>query len=237
MFSLELLKAINEWQRGGGRKQRARRGEYLKRLSKDLDPEFRQTRLCCFRQMALDVKYLWKLGDELQLAEAISSWTLATDMAKDFKGGVPPEGWQGVIFEVVPKASEVIVNLDALYRDRCFLKACEEARAKIPDFQEGIGRYGGSQREVVLEINSLPVEAVYALGGYSSSREQTACLFFGREPSKEEFAVFGALLAASGRELGPTWVAGKAKSRVIASMLRTVEALKTADSEPSLDRD
>jgi hypothetical protein len=232
MFNLELLQAISDWQRGGDLKQKARRGERLKILSEALDPEFRETSLCCFRQISLDKSFLWKLGNELHIKEGISSWTMVTDVAKEFKGGPPPEGWQGVIFEIVPEGGQVILNIDALFRDPHFLEDCEAAKGDIVGFHEGIGRYSGSQREVVLEVKSLPIEAVYALGGHSSTKESLARMYFGREPSAGELKYFYNLLVRSKAKFGPVWVTEDAMTRVRSQMLKQVEVLKSLVSDP-----
>jgi hypothetical protein len=226
MFSLELLQAISDWQRGGDLKQKARRGKRLKALSEALDPEFRETSLCCFRQISLDKGFLWKLGDKLHLKEDISSWTLVTDVAKEFKGGPPAEGWQGVIFEFVPEGSQVILNIDALFRDPRFLEACEAAKGDVIGYYEGIGQYGRSQREVVLEVESLPIEAVYALGGHSSTKESLAGMYFGREPNAGELEFFNSLLVRSKARFGPVWVTGDAMKRVMSQIFKQIEVMQ-----------
>ena len=80
-FSLELSQAINDWQRGGDRWQRSRRGLALKGLAGALGPQFRRCDLVCFRQIALDKSSLWKLGDSLHLKEEIAAWTLNVEVA------------------------------------------------------------------------------------------------------------------------------------------------------------
>jgi hypothetical protein len=86
--------------------------------------------------------------------------------------------------------------------------------------------YAGLQHEVVLEIESVSVTNVYALGGRSSSREVIALQFFGHEPTQEEWRWFDELLARSLRKLGPHWLLGEAKDRVVSKMLSTVERFR-----------
>ena len=226
MFDLEFLQAVNDWQLGGNTVQKRRRGLRLKEAAAPLDAFFRSASLCCFRQVALDKSSVWKLGDTLHLPETISSWTVSPEVAMEFKGGVPPPGWQGVIFAVVPHPEEVVVNVMSLYSNAAFRSAHETSRDRIRRYQEGIGRYGRSQHEVVLEIPSVPVTTVYALGGYSSSREVIARTFFGCEPASLDRHWFDILLARSGRTLGPHWVRGEVKDRVVSKLLATVETLR-----------
>lgn len=217
---------MNDWQRGGDASQKLRRGLALKECARTLPEEYRQCKLCCFRQLALDSAAVWKFGNDLHLTEALSAWTVATEVAKNFKGGVPPKGLQGVILMCVPKPENVILNLSRLYRDPEFLQAIEREKAHIQGFFDGIGRYHGSQSEVVLETDRVSVDAVYALGGHSSSRLDIARLYYCHEPRESELTEFDALLKRSNQSLGPRWIVGEAKDRVLVKTLAAIERLR-----------
>jgi hypothetical protein len=225
-FSDHIIQAISDWQRGGNPAQKERRGVALKNACTELPDKFRRTMLVCFRQLALCKSAVWHLHDALCLAETISSWTLVTDVAKAFKGGVPPEGLQGVILDIVPPAHSVIVNLDALYRDEAFRAACDAARSRIDGFGLGIATYGNAQNEIVLELQSVPMSSVYALGGHSGSREEIARLWFGHEPTPDEWEEFLCLVKQSEVQLGPRWISGAAKDRVLTRTLTAYGILK-----------
>ena len=225
-FSLGLVQAISDWQRGGDAKAKRRRANRLRHVANELHSQFKQTSLTCFRQIALDKRAIWELHDKLYLSETISSWTLDIEVAKEFKGGVPPAGYQGIILDIVPTGGSVIVNLSALFRDAAFQAACKRLRSQVVGFADGLGRYGGSQQEVVFDVPFVPMNSVYALGGYSSSREILAQLLFGHRPSEDEIKQFDALLEKSGRELGPNWVSGEAKDRVLKKTLIKYGILK-----------
>jgi hypothetical protein len=151
-FSLSLLQAISDWQRGGDPKQNARRGLALKNACKLLSDKYRSCASRCFRQLALPKGGVWKLIGENRLPEKISSWTTDIEVAEGFKGGVPPEGqgYQGVILCLNPPATSVIVNLRVLYQDSAFIKALEDNKTAISGYHDGAGRYGNDQSEVVL---------------------------------------------------------------------------------------
>ena len=219
MFTLELLQAINDWQISAN----PRRAERLKSLAADLPPRLRETPLCCFRQISLSTDFVEKLGEELHLVEKISAWTLTTDVAKHFKGGVPPEGLQGVIFEFVPATENAVINLVAVFADPEFREACERLGSAVVRFGDGIGRYGASQAEIVLDIPILPIAAIYALGGHSSSPAAIARAYFGHEPSPAEWAYFEYLITHSTKRPGPNWVTGNAKDRVLHKFLEVVD--------------
>jgi hypothetical protein len=118
-FPLPLLQAISDWQRGGDAKQNKARGKKLKEACASLPDKYRACSMCCFRQIALPKGGVWDLIGEDRLPEKISSWTLDIEVAKGFKGGVPPEGqgYQGVILCLRPPPTSVIINLSELYRN------------------------------------------------------------------------------------------------------------------------
>jgi hypothetical protein len=72
---------------------------------------------------------------------------------------VPPQGqgYQGVIFMLPPGAGTVILNLGLLFSDKDFQEAVLRHRDEIMGFGAGIGKYGASQSEVIIELDRLDV--------------------------------------------------------------------------------
>ena len=207
MFSLELLQAISDWQRGGDVKQKAKRGKALKDASRDLPKNFKEIRSNCYRQIALDSGSVWNIGTKYQLNETISSWTTSLDIAKKFKGGVPPVGYQGVIFRISPSdESEVVVNLDELFRSNEFRDFIEANKHDVNGFDQGMGRYDNSQSEVVIKTEYLKLSALFAWGGYSSPESQLAEMFFGHAANSEELNLFRDLMNQAGHKCGAYWL-------------------------------
>jgi hypothetical protein len=228
VFSLPLLQAVNDWQIGGGPRQKAKRGAELLRQAQILPSHFRASSLMCFRQLSLLKGSLWQLADTLKLPETISAWTVSPEIARQVKGGVPPPGeYTGIILAIPPSDGTVVVNLDRLYRDRGFLDAIEENHCSIVMFGDGFGRYWNNQREVVIQVSEIQLTDIHELGGYSSSREEVAELYFGHKPLTSELAQFDKLLAASTADLGPDWIGGDAKDRVITKIQAAMPALRT----------
>jgi hypothetical protein len=206
-YSVELIQAISDWQRGGSSAQKQKRGATLKRLAATLPKRFRETTDRCYRQIALTEGHLRHVGTKYQLLESISGWTKCELVAREFKGGVPPKGgYQGVIFSVIPAEGQVIIDIAALFADDGFNAAVDACKGSINGFHDGIGRYRSSQQEVVLELDSVPLAALHAWGGYSSSSDELAKMFFGRSPTPEERAEFPQLMAKAGVTPGPRWV-------------------------------
>lgn len=206
IFTREFIQAVSDWQRGGDARQKKRRGAQLKELSRVVDERFRQSGLVVYRQIALPKGGTWQLIAEQNLPETISAWTLSPLVAKSFKGGVPPEGWQGVIAALHPPAGSVILNLDALYRAPEFLEALDREKSNITGYADGAGRYVGSQSEVVLEIPRIGRDAIHALGGYSADRDTLIRMMFGREPDTATITWFEENREKAGVPLGATWL-------------------------------
>jgi hypothetical protein len=209
MFTIELLQKINDWQSGGNAKQNKKRGVALKEAVKNLPVEFRQADKTCYRQVALTKKYVWIIGTELQLAEKISSWTECLIVAKAFKGGVPPPGYQGVIFHIQPPITSVIVNLNRLYNNTEFTQAIGAQKDQITGYSNGIGKYWNSQQEVVVEKESLPLNSIHSWGGYVEPRQRLMKLskmYYGRTASDEELVKLEQLINQVGHDLGPSWL-------------------------------
>lgn len=230
-FGLPLLQAISDWQRGGDAKQNRRRGEALKAVCGSLPKKFRISSLCCFRQIALPKGGVWDLIGEDKLSEKISSWTTSIEVAKGFKNGVPPEGqgYQGVILCVHPGHDSVVVNLGELYRNRTFVVALEQNKNSILGYNNGAGRYGNDQMEVVLEIASVTQQEIYSMGGHSSPFDQlvdmAAAKHYGPNATSAQRSDLLAKADHVRTEAGPCWLSTDATQRVLARMEPHAERL------------
>lgn len=231
IFSLPLLQAISDWQRGGDAKQMNRRAQELKKECASLPEEYRTCLLVCFRQIALPKGGVWNLIGEDRLPEKISSWTIDLELAKAFKGGVPPEGqgYQGTILYLHPPPGSVIVNLYRLYSDEDFVDSLEKNKSNITGYSLGAGRYHNSQSEVVLEIHEVTQEDIYSLGGHSSSIEElvalAADLVYRRPSTPEEQQDLLLKAEAAGVNAGPQWLNMDATRRVLARTKPQAERL------------
>jgi len=167
------------------------------------------------------------------LPERISSWTLDSDVAKAFKGGVPPDGWQGVVLSIKAPPNGVIVNLWKLYETREFLDALDHHKHAISGFSEGAGRYRGTQCEIVLEVDAVSQDDIYSLGGYSSRFDdlvrQAAEIIYGRAPTPAEVAELEWKSEHLRATAGPRWLGYDGTKRVLqrtkpaAAVLRRVK--------------
>ena len=225
-FDLPFLQAISDWQWGSS----LERGELLKALCADLPPQFRTAHSMCFRKLKLKKGSIWDLVAEDLLPEKISSWTMDTDVAKTIKGGVPKEGWQGVVLFRTPPAEQIIVNLWALYRESKFTEALTRHRHDIKDFEKGAGKYWDTQSEVVMEIDSVTQADIYSLGGYSSSFEslvgQAASILHEGCPTAQQIADLEWKAEDLRCEAGqPKWLTYDATTRVLVRIKPRADAL------------
>lgn len=129
--------------------------------------------------------------------------------------GVPPNNLQGVIFVKAPSDDQVILNLVEVYADSEFTEACETHREAIPGFSWGIGKYGDSQFEIVLDIEALGTDEVLSYGGFSSTVEDLAALALGHAPSSDELELFELTMAKAGIRPGPWWLSADGTRRVL----------------------
>ena len=183
-FTLEVMQAINDWQRGGDHNQKVRRGERLKEVSLLLEKKYRVCNQLCYRQEAHDEPRLWSLLADNCLPETIAAWTIDEQLAKNFKGGVAPEHLLALIFSHNPKDIEVIINLNTVYASEEFLCAIEKYRQQIIGYYSGIDKYKDTQKEVVLELNNLDTSDILYLGGYSGTLEDLAILNGSKTPDE-----------------------------------------------------
>lgn len=216
-FSLKLLQAISDWQRSST----PARANKLKAECASLPIEFRSCKLVCFRQVALVKGDIWALIAKGLLSEKVSSWTLDIEVAKGFKGGVPPQGseYTGTILFTRPTATNVIVNIQALYLDPGFVAALELHKKEINGFHDGAGRWVNSQSEVVLEVPTVTQEDVYSMGGYSSHMDKlvevAATERLGRAPSDAEREDYLLAAADAGVAAGPKWLSHEGLKNVL----------------------
>lgn len=226
-FTGEFLQAVNDWQRGGDHHQKIARGTRLKGLCAGIDARYRQCGLVVYRRVGLKKGPIWKLLADRNLPEAISAWTLSPAVARGFKGGVPRQDWQGVIFALKPSDGRIIVNLNALYQSDEFKAALEREKNSIDGYAYGAGRYAGSQCEVVLEIDSLDSADIHALGGYSSDRDTLIRMMFNQEPTPALIAWFEQYSGKAGvLPGGPMWLEGEPLQRVMGRVQPRIEPLK-----------
>ncbi|MCX5510436.1 hypothetical protein [Pseudomonas sp. BJa3] len=205
-FSLDLVTAVNRWMLSPS----ADVASLVDKAAANLPVEFRMREAPVFRRVALGKSSIWQLLGEQSLSEKISSWTLDSALAKAFDGGVPPVGWQGVIFKILPDRGRTVLNIYRLFSSGEFRAAVQKHRAQVPNIEYGIDEFSNSESEVIVELDYLRPEDVWSYGGYSASEaeiiEMAAAEMLGRAPTEDERNYLSTCLKASGAKLGAKWI-------------------------------
>ena len=192
VFTLPLLQAVNDWQRGGDHNQKIRRGNALKAACLSLPAQYRQPPALCYRQESHKEDRTWQLLIDNELPETIAAWSLSLDVVQTFKGGIPPHDQRGIVFQIAPEPHQVIANIAALYADPEFLETAHARNSEISGYYSGIGDYGNAQQEVVLELGSLDRATIHLYGGFAGTLDQLITEFHaqqGRPPDAQELAL------------------------------------------------
>ncbi len=169
-YSKEFIKAISRWQMGS--KNKSKKAKTLKKEIKacKLESPFNVYKGDCFRKIDLTDNSVYELGTSLKLKEQLSSWTNSIDIAKTFKKGPSRELISCIICHK-PSKEEVVLNLHALYSDPNFVKAIAEcSNHEI----KGIMKYWNSQKEIILELDLVPITEICSLGGHIGTPEEIA---------------------------------------------------------------
>ena len=166
-FTLDLLQAINDWQINSTSK----RGKKLEKLSSNLPVRFKMLTSPCYRKINLEKGGVFSLLGRTRLDEKISSWSTSVSVAQNFRGGVSRRHLieQSIILEYSPDSSEIIINLNEVYKSNEFQNAINIYSGQINNISEGINKYGEHQHEVVLKVEYVTHKNVYMIGGRSSS--------------------------------------------------------------------
>jgi hypothetical protein len=182
-ISIDLLQAVSDWMRDRPRDERPEIAMRIKAQAALLHISHRTASQSLYRQLVLNSENLLDAGLRYKLDEQVSCWTLSEAVARNLKGGVHSDTRyrMTVIFRIEPDQSGVILNLDSLLSDSEFQKAVEQNRNHIRHFASGLGRWVGeeNQHEVIYETASLPLDAVFAFGGFYRNQESMTALWKG----------------------------------------------------------
>ena len=158
IFSDEFLDALDDWLFHSGDK--GRKAARLVKAAQSIPSAFRQCSALCYRRIDLGGSNITILGTELGLSETISSWSTDLQISKDLNP-IPHNRRTSVIFRKVPGIGETVVNIAALAEDAGFIAAAKSFRHN----SRGGLEYATSEKEVVLNVQRLPLRDVESWGG------------------------------------------------------------------------
>lgn len=166
-FSRSFIKAIDNWMAGSiGKAQKARKIiELLK--SENVETSAKRCDEPCFRRSVLVGPAVTDLCFRFYVKEETSSWTTDPTVAALFKGGPPNPPNPGVIFKRSPQPKEVVLNLPRLFEHERFWPSVEHWEQLGLNVGKGLRKFP-DQREVILTVDEVPHNQVYAFGSNSA---------------------------------------------------------------------
>jgi hypothetical protein len=169
-FSRRLIKVIDGWQAGSvGKRSKALAIRSILFAEPAVDQWCKQCDVACYRRTEIVGPAIKTLFFKLYVEEETSSWTTQPQVAAKFKGGPPEPPEPGAVFKHLPRAGEVVLNLERLYQHDQFWPSVEHWRAKGLNVSSGIRKYANSQREVIMTVDKVLHEEIYAFGSNSAA--------------------------------------------------------------------
>lgn len=176
VYTQEFIQAINDWQLGAKNIDEKRKlAERLESFT--LPNNLKSCEIACYRSALFATKNrglsIIFVGVNERIDMEISSWTVDYDIAKDIKPIPNPDNGEiRFIVKIIPEQSDIIINLNELYLDDCFLSACDKYKNLISGYSSGIGCFGNSEKEIVLK-SIVSIEDIFAWGSHHSSDRET----------------------------------------------------------------
>lgn len=167
-FSRELLRAVNDWQAGSIRK--ADKAEKLRKIVErdNVEDYLRTCDVDCYRRSVLAGPSVSELFFDFSIGEETSAWTTKAGIAFQFRDGPPDPGnpplEAGVIFRHRPQAGEVVLNLERLHGHEAFASCVSYWEQEGAKLWSGIRRYGNTQAEVVMSVDRVRHDEIFAFG-------------------------------------------------------------------------
>ena len=172
-FNNRFLSAMGQWQKGWRENANARlkmADELEAAISEiDLPQNFRTVDKTCYRKRFLVPNNKQNGGDLGPLfingfiTEGVASWTTEKKLAQEFKDPTR-EGTIAAIFSHVPVASEVLLNIPALWEDLSFQTAAEHFVERSGDNSDALLHFRSRQSEVILRAELKYDELVHLCG-------------------------------------------------------------------------
>jgi hypothetical protein len=168
-FSNDFLKILGAWQKGWKEDQtvRLQLAQRLRNASLALPSQFKQVDQPCYRKHFLRKGELFEIIMVDGKDDDLTSWTICQKYAENFKGLHKPGAVSAAIFEHVPTASEVVLNICELWKSESFICSAEQYKKASGENADAIFNFKASQGEVILS-SPLKGSEIIALTGASS---------------------------------------------------------------------
>ena len=174
-YTLDFIQTVNDWQAYGMRERKNEIAQKLRSFS--IDDHLKKCDKPCYRitdfRNHVKERSIFDAFLNQRILFGVTSWTTDYKVAQNFyKEGIPLYPYEGINYIIkITNCSNIILNIESLYSDTAFIKACEKHKKNIKEYSKGIGRFGNTQKEVILDIESVSVDNIYAFWGTSSTKE------------------------------------------------------------------
>lgn len=230
MFSDSLLEALGRWQ-NGWKEDQALRSTLANALLKEagaLPKEFRSVSTPCYRKRFL-------LSHEViplllrSLCDGVTSWSTNRKVAEEFKYRMRPGTITGVVFRYMPRQTEVVLNIPALWANGEFVEAAEDYRSRMMPMAAALFNFRGERDQFEIVLNApLNPEDIVTLSGETNTSFEEFCQQV-HIPALVEDTAWRALLARDLQPQAPALLRDEAAQSVILQAVdRFTELLEVA---------
>ncbi|MBR8333834.1 hypothetical protein KDW69_19485 [Burkholderia ambifaria] len=234
-FTQQLVEAIGAWQNGWRENQERREALAIALMKEtaDLPDRFKTVSGPCYRKRFIHKGELAQIVLANERNEGLVSWTTDQVFAERFKNRYREGAVSGAIFRHTPAASEVVVNIPALWGSAEFVAAADQYRNANGRYAKALFNFADTQGEVVLSA-PLKGSEIIALTGASSPFDDL-CDQAGIDDEQERGRIFK-ILADRGEYPGEHRFIGEAASqRVIQKTIEKIQNLIQAAMDGTLN--
>jgi hypothetical protein len=165
MFDSHFLNTLSDWQRGWRENQERRRqiADELVKVCEPLPKEFKKYNKGCYRKRFIVGGEIVPIVLNNDFFEGIASWTSEIGFAKNFKALIKSSTTFAMIFKHQPRPNEIIVNVNALWKNREFREAVDKLNIEEPTVAEPLLKMK-VQGEIVLRSTLRGSEIEHIVG-------------------------------------------------------------------------
>jgi len=173
-FSRELIKAVNDWQAGSYGKAKKLLNLQIALEARPIDRYYLKCDVPCYRRTALTKWAVGNLFFRFYISEETSAWSTSRHFVVKFRNGPPTPPDPGAIFRHSPSDGEVVLNLERLYDHPEFIKSVDGWQKDGLNVSAGIGKFRNTQHEVIMRVNRVPHDEIFAFGSNASQTSRGA---------------------------------------------------------------
>jgi len=225
IFSDTFFKSLNDWQNGWRENQETKNelASILEGECENLPAKYKEGNQTCYRKRFLHKGEMVDILMNNNKDEGITSWTSDIRFAERFKNLYREDAVTAAIFEHTATASEVILNISALWNCKIFHEEFEKFQEKEPESCTAISNFKNLQSEIVLKT-PLRGSEIIALTGFASPFDELCERLNVPEESRDE--LYYKMIDEETYPLGVTYIKEEnAKRAVQKTIMKFIEKI------------